>query len=434
MTVFIRTDALSPRLEYALHVIFTIHLNSAYKLTFSWDECKPGSVIINYAAMPDPRAHLNIYNQGLLFKTDLKEPSPRAYVKESLPYFFPCPAGRKAGFSLEFDLFSVIFYLISRYEEYGAYIPDKYGRFSASESLAARYGFLEEPIVDQWILRFGDMISRVSGHTFPGHRRYMNQPTVDIDIPFAYKGKGWLNYAGLIKDLIQIKGQRYRMRMNFMNGGQDPFDTYGYMSEVFEKNGIDPVFFFLMRYQKPWDENHALSHPAFKNCCWELGKKYQIGIHPSIYANQDRQFIRDEKELLESISGKSISMSRQHFLLLQLPLTYQRLINLGIHTDFSMMYADAVGFRASTSLPFPWYDLSEEKQTKLTVVPSCIMDASMRWYMKASPQEAIDMVEQIKNKVKSVEGQLTWIWHNSSFSAAYGWEGWEEVFECLCSD
>ena len=50
-----------------------------------------------------------------------------------------------------FDVFSAVFYMISRYEEYLAFHPDKYNRFPVVESIAWKYNFLDVPIVDKWI-------------------------------------------------------------------------------------------------------------------------------------------------------------------------------------------------------------------------------------------------------------------------------------------
>ncbi len=62
------------------------------------------------------------------------------------------------GFDLPFDMFSACFFLLSRYEEYLPFEPDQYGRFEADQSLAFRTGFLEEPVIDQWLILFKKLL------------------------------------------------------------------------------------------------------------------------------------------------------------------------------------------------------------------------------------------------------------------------------------
>jgi hypothetical protein len=48
-------------------------------------------------------------------------------------------------------------------------------------------------------------------------------------------------------------------------------------------------------------------------------------------------------------------------------------------------------------------------------------------------QEALAAVKELCEISRSVGGQFCILWHNSSFSAEHGWEGWDSVFEKILS-
>ena len=79
--------------------------------------------------------------------------------------------------------------------------------------------------------------------------------------------------------------------------------------------------------------------------------------------------IRVEKQRLEHILGETVYHNRFHFLRFTLPQSYQQLLACGISDDYSMGYADQIGFRAGTCTPFYFYDLENEIQTTLKVHP-----------------------------------------------------------------
>ena len=80
-------------------------------------------------------------------------------------------------------------------------------------------------------------------------------------------------------------------------------------------------------------------------------------MHPSYFSLKDAAILKKEKLRLENIINTPVTFSRQHYLRLSIPETYQNLIDLDIEEDYTMGYAKTVGFRASTCTPFYFYDL-----------------------------------------------------------------------------
>jgi hypothetical protein len=134
-------------------------------------------------------------------------------------------------------------------------------------------------------------------------------------------------------------------------------------------------------------------------------------------------------EVVEMLIGEKPKHSRFHYIHLHIPHSYQLLAQLGIESDWSMGYPEAIGFRAGTSVPFIWYDIVLDQTSKITVVPFCIMDVTCRNYKNLSPQESINIGLSIKSKVQLMGGTFCFIFHNESVSESHPWKGWKNVIE-----
>jgi hypothetical protein len=91
-----------------------------------------------------------------------------------------------------------------------------------------------------------------------------------------------------------------------------------------------------------------------------------------------------------------------------------------------MGYADDIGFRASTSHSFFWYDLTNEEATSLIVTPFAAMDVTLKEYLNLTPSAAFDAIQSLRKNMQNTGGQLITLWHNSSFDE--DWKGWKEMY------
>jgi hypothetical protein len=155
----------------------------------------------------------------------------------------------------------------------------------------------------------------------------------------------------------------------------------------------------------------------------------EIGIHPSFKSNSYEFYLHNEIERLESIIKKRVHLSRQHFLILKFPYTYQTLIGQEISDDYTMGFADVIGFRAGTARPFKWFDLTKNEITNLTVHPFVFMDGTLNDYMKLTPDQAIKQIDLLYQEVKEYGGEFSFIWHNETIGEYGIWKDWSKVFE-----
>lgn len=315
------------------------------------------------------------------------------------------------------------FAILQRKEEYDAVRFDDKGRFPAESSALFLAGKQQTPPVDEYF----DAL-------FPGAyaKRYAYQcvPTFDIDHAYAFKGKGVVkNAGGMLKNLC-ADPKRARARWNVWMGGTDPYDTYGYLSDLCRSFGLRPVFFIQMgNYGNGYDVNIDFRTPGGRRLLAFLAERGDIGLHPSFASNTDDALLEREYKELCNLVGFEVRKSRQHFLKLRFPDTYRRLAALGIREDYSMGWPSQAGFRAGTTRPFLWYDWREHEFSELTVYPFAAMDGTLHEYVGLGPEEALRTVEKLIDETRRHRGVYVPLWHNHSVNDRWEWAGWRSVFE-----
>jgi len=386
----------------------------------------PAGNVVHYGSNPGMK-RLSVYAEGLLSETGIRPHAPEVIRIGEQVFIYPAPE----GFHLPFDLFSSLFYLLSRYEEYLPFIPDPHGRFEADQSLAWRHGFLQQPVVDQWVNSFAELLRKHFPDLPIATPEFRCLSTIDIDTPWAFRHKGILRSIGILaKRLILFNFKEFEMAIRVMTGKEpDPFDTYDFIRNTNRKHGIGLTWFFLAGRSGGTDGNYALGSRAFRRLVNEVGKEGRVGIHFSCRSNQREDVRRKEYGRFTKYTGIRSDINRQHFLILSFPETYRQLNRMGIRRDYTMGYASANGFRAGTSNPFRFYDLGREQETPLVLFPFIVMDVTCRQYLQLSPEEAIDEIKMLASRVKDVNGTFTSLWHNESLSEWNGWEGWRRVYE-----
>ena len=324
------------------------------------------------------------------------------------------------------DPLASIFYVLSRYEEYGKSERDAHDRFLAYASIQSEFGWLKEPICDRWAL----CLLKFIGIALIPNVAYKIQPTFDIDSTFAYEEKGIVrNMAGLLRDLSKGKINRVTERIHvWIKNRKDPFDTFDRIKAL---TGTYPNTrcFWLMADYGPYHKN--LPYKNAKQCevIQELSKSCEIGIHPGYNSYTSAKILALEISRLSTVLKKPISTSRQHFLRIRIPETYGLLIEQGIKEDYSMGYAETTGFRMGTARQTPWFDLRTNEITKLQLQPFCYMDGTLNEYLKLTPEEARLEVKNLKSNIKKYGGVFRFIWHNETLGFKYHWKDWERVFE-----
>lgn len=422
----------SPRLRYVLHIIFGVLYPCAYRLTANWEEWVGfQGVRVGYGCGLEDGASgsVRIPSDGLVEYSSIQPITPEICSDPRFVYpaLFPVTSQGQVDFS--FDLFSMVFFLLSRYEEYFITQRDVFGRMPAKESWQYKWGILEYPLVDYWVGQFIQSLRVKWPDWAAPSRKFTRQLTCDIDIAWAFLHRPWWRQAlALGRDVWRWRREHLRTRMRvWFRRIPDPYDTYPLLEKAHWFTD-EVLFFFLLSDYAPNERAISYRHPKMRALVRSLSERFELGIHPSLASHRSLDAVMKEKKRLEHITGKEVIRSRQHFLAFSLPETYRRLEQAGIKWDYSMGYAECPGFRAGISVAFPWYDLYEERMTSLMVQPFQVMDVTLKQYQKLQPAEAMACIARLQTRVQQVGGTFSLLWHNSSFYEEEGWDGWDAVF------
>jgi hypothetical protein len=413
-----------PRLRYIADIILGEILGLSWEIVT--DKRKLGkNPVINYSG-EEIKGSFKISPNGLLSEKGLKNLEPTVTEWKGLPLFFQTPDGS----DLPFDIFAASFFLVSRYEEYLEFEPDRFGRFRAATSFAYRNGFLLKPVIDLWAMELAKaLLFRYQNMTFK--RNVFNSIlTIDIDQPFAYLGKDlFRSLGGLISDIGQKSGKAAERYRTVARGEKDPYDVFDYIFEMIDKNGTDVRFFIPTGNRSAYDKNPSWQNEDYRKLITLVSKKYSAGLHPSFAASDDQALLLKEKQRLQGIIQKDIIISRFHYIRMKFPQSCRNLLAAGISEDYSMGYPDEPGFRASIARPFYFYDIPEEKKTGLKITPFQVMDGTLYQYKEMTRDESDNTISEMINVTKKAGGIFVSLWHNTTLLEGPEWKRWRSSFE-----
>ncbi len=426
MDFLVYTPIVTPRIQYickhiisnmlGFNLVFTQHTSDLYPFMgpkLSYSQNKTNDCI-------------NIFAHNLLLESKIIEQSFAISQWNSLPIIFENTNNE----DIPFDIFAASFFLISRYEEYITEETDIHKRFEAQKSVAHKFGFLHLPLVDLWVREFAKVVEKKFPNAKAKKQKFEFIPTIDIDNAYAYQHKGLTHNAfAFVNSLIKGRYSDVALRIAFyQNKQKDPYNTYNQIFELLKHNP-NAIWFILGGKKSKYDRNIPVASKPMQLLLQRIASQFEIGVHPSYASNGKPNRLAKEIMALAASCKQPITKSRQHFLKLTLPDTYRTLVELGISEDYTMGYSNAIGFRASTCTPFPFYDLKSEKELPLKVVPFQVMDVTLLNGLKLDHQNAIAETLKLADKVKQVGGCFVTIWHNESLSGINEWKGWEKVFE-----
>ncbi|NFT71565.1 hypothetical protein FDF57_10315 [Clostridium botulinum] len=339
------------------------------------------------------------------------------------------------------DIIQSSFFMITRYEEvllWDRVDKDLYGRFPAKESLAYKEGFLDIPIVNeyiewlwQWIDSFNLGYKRKN---IWGKYDFAACLTHDVDMPFKYE-------YPLKKDICNLKIQKsilayrhiFEHTLKNVEYKKDPFYTFDYIRNIEKRYNFSSSFYFMAGGDSKYDNLYKISDyriikliNALEDNSCEVGYHYSFNSYNSISKRSK------EKELLDKYVRNKDYGGRNHYLRFKVPESWSISEKVGLKYDTTLGYADIVGFRCGICYPYKVFDILENKKLCLWEIPLILMEGSLKGeeYMNLNPAEGAEVAKKFIGTVKRYKGVFTLLWHNSSFDRE-GWAGWKKSYECI---
>ena len=411
----------STRLNYALKALFSPVGVSFFILKdkSQFDEFKGAKLIYSENNWDN---HLHIPQSNFFLESA---------IKSSAEFDFPFEVPENGAFHFNFDVFAASFILLSRYEEEVISTRDSFGRFESKNSLLSKRNWLERPIVDEWRLA----ILRELKNRFPffdytptSHNLHL---TVDVDSAFSYLHKGWYRTTGgFAKDILKFDFKNFVQRLLvLLRLRKDDYTTYDYIEGLHKQFNLELTYFFLLSNFGTYDKNVPYTSKALQTLIQSLSKKFRVGIHPGVASHSSLSVLKEEVRRLQFITEKKVSHARMHYLKMNGAETYRNLLHCEITNDYTMGFADVVGFKSGTALSHYWYDFKTEEETDLLLHPFVAMDATLNRYMHLSSEEAVQKLKKLKHTCERLQIPFCILWHNESFSECNEWKGWKDVID-----
>ncbi|WP_317900141.1 DUF7033 domain-containing protein [Aurantibacillus circumpalustris] len=403
------------RFSYTCGFIFNHFLKSNYKITSDVLEFKTSKHFkINYSHQKIEGA-FQLIPQGLLNEIAITPIKPIPSFKNEMIYFYE----NNIENVFSYDVFSAVFYFISRYEEWQDFKPDVHGRFEADASLLFQNKFHLKPVVDSWITELTESLKDFYPTLNLPAKTFKIISTIDVDNLYAYRAKGLIRTIGAgIKDMLKLDFKNLKERILVISGRKkDPFDIYEDVSNFCFESKIPLIYFFLFRTGTKYDRTVNPETSCYQSVFQSLKKNYAlIGLHPSYHSSVNKDLLISEKNKLTEKVEEKITLSRQHYLRFNIRTTPKQLIENGFDTDFTMGFASSPGFRAGTSHPFYYYDFEvEQSNSKLLFVPFCMMDGVYTVYKNTSAEAAYTEMLTIAKEIKKVKGLFISVFHERTF-------------------
>lgn len=329
------------------------------------------------------------------------------------------------------DIIASAFYVAAMYHEHLPGKTDEHERVVGKNGFLDKNNWLQQCIVDRWSEKLIDVLTRELSLDL--HRvkpSFQIIPTFDIDNAYAYKlKKGVRKYLSILKDVTKFNTLRLKERKQVLTGEvKDPYDTYDYIKNIAER-GFQVKLFWLLGDLSDFDRNINWQNLYQQRLIQQMNRVTPVGLHPSYKSNEVLGALGDEKKRLEKILGSEVKESRQHFLKIEHRKTFSSLLGAGFTDDYSVGFADVVGFRAGLSRPFPWFNLKTNRISELTLHPFAYMEGTLKDYMHLSIDESKQVVETLLNEVEHCGGEFICLWHNETIGDYGKWKGWNEVLE-----
>jgi hypothetical protein len=362
----------------------------------------------NYKVVIVPSSFLEEHKEG-------KVQMPQLPLKQldGMPILFGEPQVKQVENTLVVyaDLVASAVFLLSRYEETLVAERDDHGRFQAKSSLLYKAGCLMRPLVDEygsWLR--AQLQSMGVGVQLPNTSLKITL-THDVDEPFAHRS---------LKSLLGgiMRGETKTAWHNFTHAlEQNSYYTFPWIvSQEAKLPFADKIYFMRMplqpfQHDKPYvsyqsKDMRALVALLKKN-------KVQIGLHASYFSGENPQIIGREKIELETAIQQSITTNRYHFLRTCLADDMSYLADAGIKDDYTLAFADQVGFRLGTCRPVAFISPKTLKTSNLTLHPLTMMDATLFRYMQLSLDDAFKQACCLIETVRQYGGELVLLWHNT---------------------
>ena len=422
--LLIYTHKITPRFSFVMKQIFERILGINVQFTAKVEDfIKHSGAKITYTKLPLQNEFF-VRSNDLLFEQGINDIQIKVHDWDGVPCFFN--AGERS--TIPFDIFSASFYLLSRYEEYLPHVKDIHDRFPPLESLAYKNNFLQLPVVDIWANklliklkeRFPDLKSRDNKYTY--------NSIIDVTTSHCYAHRGIVrSFAGFILDITSLKFKRVLQRIAvWFDPEKDPYNNFSWLIDCHKKYNITSLFFFQFAEYSTFDKNVSTNNNRFQFLIKSISDYSIVSLCASYSSFHNTDLLKKEKKSLSNVINRPINYSRLRYNRVDIPLTYRNLVEAEFTDDYTMGYTHEMGFRASTSFPFYFYDINLEVQQPIKIHPFAVHDYALS--KLKSIEEINAKLDFVYGQIKNVNGKFNTVFSNELLGEQ-GVVDWKQLYE-----
>jgi hypothetical protein len=339
-----------------------------------------------------------------------------------------------AHIRLPVDIFGSAFFMLSRYEELVTKDRDEHDRFPARSSVACREGFLDRPIVDEYVEILWAAMSTLWPRLVRKQHMARTFVTCDVDSAMSFRGGLRPVVQRMGDDILKRRSPAMAAR-NMLNAWRtnrgdlsaDPdWNGLQWIMEANERAGHAVAFYFIptitdARFEQPI----SLDDPRMRTLLRQIaGRGHEAGIHPGYSTYRHPEALSQSvdtlrRTLAEAGIRQDVMGGRQHYLRWDTSVTPCLWDAAGLDYDSTLSYADRPGFRCGTCREYPLYDLRRRRPLRLRERPLIVMECSIiaeRYMGLGYTDAALDLMMTYKQICRQFEGDFTLLWHNSHLS------------------
>ena len=401
----------------------TLDASFFHKAHHSW--LKPESMPVF------PMKNWNLINDGI--EANLVAPTvPVIYGKSGL-----VKNGDK--FHLNLDIFGSAFFMLSRYEELITKDRDKHDRFPATSSVAFKEGFLERPIINEYL----EILWACMKQLWPDLKRRKRRPATDVSCDVDDPFDCLVNHPiTLLKTSVMDVLKRRDIKLaikrvvnlpmsHFGVRRFDPYNTFEWYMNICSENNLQATFYFIVdNTAGKIDGCYSVYEEKITKLIGSIiNNGHKIGVHGSYntYKNQpqvEKEYFIFQRELVEKYNYNFPIGIRQHYLRVDYSQTHDILDRVGYDYDASGGYADSPGFRFGVCYDFPMWSFINKRKLHIVQKPLIAMDVT--FYASCKEMKIGMLLDNLKKKCHMFNGTFSILWHNSQL-----YSGRKEVFSRL---
>lgn len=329
---------------------------------------------------------------------------------------------------ISFDIFLNVFLFLSGWQEKICKTKDVHNRFPFKESLQYKFDFVEIPIVNIYFELLYEVALKKDCKIV--RKLFENDFVFTHDIDQLRSG--WfenIQFYKQIKSLINFWEITKNLATKLLGLKDDYYLGMEKMIAIDKKFNIKAISFFIPE-KSAKDADFYLENPKFLKILKQTKKTQEIGIHPGYETYNNETDYKKQLKKLEKLSGQKITKSRQHFLRYDINITPFIQEKLNIKEDYTLGFAEHLGFRNGIANPFFLFNFKTNKAFSLKQIPLVFMDVSLTNYnLDKDFEEIILILKKIKIDFNC---HFSILFHNSVFSDSK-YKGFEDFYKRLIS-